>query len=174
VKGPSKRADPAPAFVQLAVARGDHGLSRATKPLRTQIVGGIKAVIDLGGAALHTGRSQRERMAAQLACVVDLLALSDPDQVSRAPRIGNYPLQPALVGSTSTGVRAERQGRCITRSPAPPNPLFAALPPRLGRRRLPLRFPARSATSRSPRWPCPPPNRARPTIAGCVGGTSST
>ena len=137
-----------------------------TKPLRTRIVGGIKAVIDLGGAALHTGPSQRERMAAQLAW--SLIYSPYPTQIkSVVLRIGNDSLQPAL-GKYINWVPRGTAGPLYYQVSGATEPAVAALRPGSAAP-VPLPLPAALGNQPFTAMAVSTTRPGPPTIAGCVG-----
>jgi hypothetical protein len=139
---------------------------RGTKLLKTQIIGGIKAVMDFGGAALHTDRSQRERMAAQLAWSLIYPPYATGIR-SVVLRIGNYSLQP-LPGRYDTYVPRGTASPLYYQVSGAGGPAIAALRPGSTAPLL-LPLPAGLANQPFTAMAVTTAQQSRAIIAGCLG-----
>jgi hypothetical protein len=141
--------------------------TKLTKP--PQVIGGIKAVVELGGAALRADSAQRDRMAYQLAWSLTYspYATQYPSLISTVKlRIGSWSWEStpgkyaALVPRGVTNplyyqVSSDQEPAVSALRPSSPTPVPLPLPPGLGG--LPFTETAVSVAQKPP------------TVAGCIG-----
>ncbi len=137
---------------------------RGTKLIGTQVIGGIQAVVDVGGAAARADRAQKQQMADQLA-----LSLTFPPYATQIKsvvlRINNHRLNPPPAKYAALVARGATSPLYYQVAGAA-EPAVAALRPNSP---TPVPLPIPAGLAHQPFTTVAVSTGTAPTIAGCAG-----